>query len=644
MIEYHGILERIDFMSKETFYITTPIYYMSGELHIGNTYPTVLTDTMARYKKMRGYDVKFLTGTDDHGQKVERMSAKTGKTPQDFVDGLAELSKNLWKTMNCEYDIFMRTTLPFHAKACQKIFRTLYEKGDIYLGKYEGLYCVECETFFKNAPDGLCSDCGRQLSGVTEECYFFRMSKYADKLIKYIHDNPEFIRPESRRNETLGFLKGGLEDIAVSRTTIKWGIPVDFDPKHVIYVWFDALPNYATALGFYGEDDSDYRKYWPAVHVIGKDILRFHTIIWPTMMMALGEPLPKTVFVTGWLLSNGGKMSKSKGNSIDPIDLAKRYGVDALRYFLMREVVQGQDGNYSEDSLINRINSDLANDLGNLLSRTVGMIEKYFEGKLPAVPKKMTSFDDALISTVEASEAKASQAYDRMAFSEALSEIWVSVRRANKYVDETEPWLLHRSKETEALARVLYMLCETLRHTAILISPVMPGTSAEIFRQLGIWDDKLKTWESLKFGKLPCEVKIEKGETLFPRIDVKAIKETEAEEQAVPSKPQITIDDFGKLDLRVGIVKECVKASEKLLKSQVDIGSEMRQILSGIAQWYAPEDMVGRRVVVVTNLKPIKLRGFLSEGMLLAAGEGTDDDPVKLVAVDGEPAAGTFVR
>ncbi|MCL2704278.1 MAG: methionine--tRNA ligase [Defluviitaleaceae bacterium] len=634
-------------MGKKTFYITTPIYYMSNKLHIGNAYCTVVTDSMARYKKLRGYDVKFLTGTDDHGQKVERMAQKAGKTPQDFVDGLAELSKNLWDVMNCEYDIFMRTTQPFHIKACQKLFRTLYEKGDIYKAEYEGLYCIECETFFRpaNVPDKLCLDCNRGLDTVREESYFFRQSKYADALLRHIEQNPDFIRPEFRKNEMVSFLKSGLEDIAVTRTTIKWGIPVDFDPKHVIYVWFDALPNYATALGLFGEDDTEYKKYWPAdVHMVGKDILRFHTILWPAMLLALGEPLPKSIYGTGFLLSDGAKMSKSKGNVIDPIELTQKYGVDAVRYFLMREIALGQDGNCTELALVNRINADLANDLGNLLSRTVGMIDKYFAGEVPETQSR-TSFDDSLTETCKSSAAKAAEAMDQLDFTEALTEIWAMIRRANKYVDETEPWVLHRNNEQGALARVLYMLAETLRHASILVSPVMPQASAEIFRQLGIYNDKLKSWDSLEFGKLPAKVNIEKGGTLFPRIDVKAaLGGAEKENEPVPSLPQITIDDFAKLDLRVGIIKECEKASDKLLKSQIDIGGQTRQILSGIAEWYKPEDMVGKRVVVVTNLKPIKLRGFMSEGMILASGEGTGGSPVRLVTVEGDPPAGTGVR
>ncbi|MDR1704404.1 MAG: methionine--tRNA ligase [Clostridiales bacterium] len=633
---------------KDTFYITTPIYYPSDKLHIGNTYCTVAVDVMARYKRLRGYDVKFLTGTDDHGQKIERVAEAAGVTPIEYVDRIVDMTKKLWKTMNCAYDVFMRTTEPFHIKACQRLFKTLFDKGDIYKGHYEGLYCVQCETFFTKtqAPDNLCADCGRPLETVREESYFFRQSKYQDQLLKHIEDNPDFIRPESRKNEMVSFIKSGLEDVAVSRTTFKWGIPVGFDEGHVIYVWFDALPNYVTALGLFGEDDSEYKKYWPAdVHMVGKDILRFHTILWPTMLMALGEPLPKTVFGTGWLLIDGAKMSKSKGNVVDPEILVEKYGVDAVRYFLMREVVMGQDGNYTEEALASRINADLANDLGNLLSRAAGMIDKYFGGTLPA-EHKATSFDESLINTAGQTIVKSAAAMDRIAFSEALTEIWTMVRRANKYVDETEPWTLFRNGDKTALAGALYNLAEILRLSAILISPVMPDTSAEIFRQLGITDDSLKTWNSLSFGGLPKSITIVKGAAMFPRIDLKAafgepdkpaepnadVKTEAKAAPAVKTENYIGIEDFAKLELRVGIVKSCEKVSEKLLKSQIEIGGETRQILSGIAERFTPEDMIGKAVVVVTNLKPIKLRGHMSEGMILAAGEG---EGLRLVTADG---------
>lgn len=636
-------------MKDKTFYITTPIYYMSGKVQIGNAYPTVASDVMARYKKLRGFDVKFLTGTDDHGQKVERVAAQAGKTPQAYVDDMAEFSKTVWEALDCEYDIFMRTSAPFHVKAVQRIFKELFNRGDIYKGEYEGLYCVHCETFF-GPKNEVCADCARPLDMVREECYFLKLSKYQEPLLRHIEQNPDFIRPAHRKNEMVSFLKGGLEDIAVTRTTVKWGVAVDFDPRHVVYVWIDALSNYATALGFMGDDDREYKKYWPAdVHMVGKDILRFHTIYWPAMMMALGEPLPKTVYGTGWLLIDGGKMSKSKGNVVDPMELVKKYGSDAVRYFLMREIVMGQDGNYTEEALAGRINADLANDLGNLLSRTVGMIEKYFDGSVKKT-EVHTAFDGDVIEILKLARIKAEEHMDAMDFSHALTEIWGVVRRANKYVDETEPWVLFRNKSMDELARVMYVLAEVLRHAAIMIGPVMPRTSKEIFRQLGIGDDDLKCWKSLEFGKLPGALKVQKGETLFPRIDLAAAFGEESAPAPAPvpdpksDTNEITIDDFAKLDLRVGIIKECEKVGERLLKSQVDMGGETRQILSGIAQWYSPEDMVGKRVVVVANLKPIKLKGHLSQGMILAAGEGTPDDPVRVVSVDGDAPPGTNVR
>lgn len=629
---------------SNTFYVTTPLYYMSDKPQIGNAYPTVAADVMARYKKLRGFDVRFLTGTDDHGLKIERAAAKAGKDPKAYVDGLAEVTKRLWRDMNCQYDIFMRTTSEAHETAVKRVFKKLYDQGDIYKGRYTGLYCVDCETFFTKtqAPDGLCGDCGRPLEEIGEDAYFFKMSKYQDRLLKHIADNPDFIRPESRKNEMLSFIKGGLEDVAVTRTTFTWGIPVDFAPGHVIYVWFEALMNYATALGLMGDGGHpDYDRFWPAdVHIVGKDILRFHTVLWPTILMALGEPLPKTVYGTGWILMDGGKMSKSKGNAVDLDELIPKFGVDAIRYYLMREIVMGQDGNYTEEALAARINADLANDLGNLLSRTVGMIERYFGGTLPE-NQAATAFDGVLMETAATTVTKYAGAMDKLAVSDALSEVWTLVRRGNKYVDETEPWTLHKKGETEALAGVLYNLAETLRITAVLISPVMPGTAAEILRQIGISGPELSAWDSLAFGKLPKAVTVAKGGVIFPRLDLKAMfnkgeggktAQEAPKTQEKSGKPEITIDDFAKAELKVGVILQCEKVSDKLLKSQVRIGGETRQILSGVAEFYAPEDMVGKHVVVVTNLRPIKLRGHLSEGMILAA---SGEAGVKLVTADG---------
>jgi len=497
-------------------------------MHIGHTYCSVAADTMARYKKARGYDVKFLTGMDEHGQKIEKAAAALGKSPQEHVDGIAELTKELWATMGIDYDIFWRTTDKVHEKTVMKIFKQLYDQGDIYKGAYEGLYCVTCEAFYTElaVKDGKCPDpnCGKDVERVKEEAYFFKMSKYQDRLIKHIEDNPNFIYPESRRNEMLNnFLKQGLDDLCVTRTSFKWGIPVDFDPEHVIYVWIDALSNYAVALGFMGENDTEYQKYWPAdVHLVGKEIVRFHTIIWPALLMALNAPLPKQVYGHGLLNIDGRKMGKSLGNAVDPHLLVGRYGVDAVRYFLMREVVFGQDGNFTNEALVGRINADLANDLGNLLSRTVGMVDKYFGGKLPA-RQLATDFDASLIESAAIAAQKAEEAYDRMQFSDALNEIWNFVRRANKYIDEVAPWVLFKEEgRQDVLAGCLYNLAESLRIIAVLIGPVMPNTPVAIHSQLNITDGNLKTWESAKeFGLLDRDVVVTKGDIVFPRIDIK---------------------------------------------------------------------------------------------------------------------------
>jgi len=646
---------------KETYYVTTPIYFPNDKMHIGHSYTTVAADAIARYKKMRGFDVKFLTGLDEHGQKIEQTAADASITPQEHVDRITEFTKNLWKLLDIDYDIFMRTTNDFHVEAVKKIFKKIYDKGDIYKSSYEGLYCTPCETFFteRQLKDSKCPDCGRPVEVVREEAYFFKLSKYQEKIMKHIEENPEFIMPVSRRNEMINnFIKPGLEDLCVSRTSLKWGVPVDFDPGHVVYVWIDALSNYITALGYLSDDDNEYRKYWPAqVHLMAKEIVRFHSIIWPCLLMSLELPLPKQIFGHGWLLMDGGKMSKSKGNVVDPEILVKRYGVDAIRYYLMREGVFGQDIPFDNEALIIRSNSDLANDLGNLLSRTVGMIDKYFGGKLP---KEQTGNEfDIQIKELAHSTIKATEKYmDKLAFNDALAAIWTFIRRNNKYIDETMPWVLAKDESKKAeLAGIMYTLSESLRIISILIAPVMPNTPKAIHEQLGINDCSIKTWESIReFGKLPKAVQIQKGGIVFPRIDIEkeleeltaivrekmADKPAKGGKTAVPVKDIIAIDDFGKLDLRVGLVLECekVEGSDKLLKQKIKVGERIHQIVSGIAQHYTPEDMIGKKVIVIANLKPVKLRGVLSEGMILAA---SDEANVKVLFAHEEMADGTVV-
>ena len=649
----------------EKFYITTPIYYPSDKLHIGHSYCTVATDAMARYKRLRGYDVMFLTGTDEHGQKIERIADALGVTPQQYVDKIVAGVKELWASLDISYDKFIRTTDDYHVKAVQKIFKQLYDQGDIYKSEYEGWYCTPCESFYTDVQlvDGKCPDCGRDVERLKEESYFFRLSKYQDRLIKYIEEHPDFIQPQTRQNEMINnFLKPGLEDLCVSRTTFNWGIPVTFDDKHVIYVWVDALTNYITALGYGSDDDSNYKKYWPAdIHVVGKEIVRFHTIIWPAILMALDLPLPKKVFGHGWLIIDGGKMSKSKGNVVDPKVLVDRYGLDAIRYFLLREIAFGQDGNFTNEALIQRINSDLANDLGNLVSRTAGMIEKYFGGQLP-VEREETEFDASLKETAKAVTEKVDGLLDNMLFSDALAEIWTLIRRANKYVDETQPWILAKDEASKAkLANSLYNLAEAIRIVSILIQPFMTKAPALIWEQIGVKDDAIKTWDSAKeWGLLPADVKVKKGPAIFPRIDMKKeleeleaamkkaqessvanqtkkaeeAKKAQAEEKEEEPVQEITIDDFDKIKLKVGtvIASEKMKGSKKLLKNQIKIGNETRQILSGISPDYTPEEMVGKKVIVLTNLPPRKMMGEMSYGMILVAED--ENGQLSLASVD----------
>ncbi|QQP12616.1 methionine--tRNA ligase [Lysinibacillus agricola] len=644
---------------NKTFYITTPIYYPSGKFHIGTAYTTVASDTIARYKRLRGYDVRFLTGMDEHGQKIQEKAAEAGKHPQDYVNEIADAAKKLWALMDISYDDFIQTTQERHTKAVEKIFQKFLDNGDIYKGEYEGWYCTPCESFFTETQlvDGNCPDCGRPVHKVKEESYFFNMKKYADRLLAYYEENLEFIEPESRKNEMINnFIKPGLEDLSVSRTSFDWGIKVPGDPKHVIYVWVDALTNYITSLGYLSEDETLFNKYWPAdVHVVGKDIVRFHTIYWPIFLMALDLPLPKKVFAHGFIMMKDGKMSKSKGNVIYPEMLIERYGLDATRYFLLRELPFGSDGVFSPESFVERTNFDLANDLGNLLNRTISMINKYFDGNIPTENLHSTEFDAALKEQAKSVRIKYEESMEKMQFSVVLADLWTLVSRTNKYIDETQPWVLAKEESDKPkLGAVMRNLAESLHQIAVMLQPFMTSTPKRIIEQLGL-DDKFLAWETIEtFGNtIPANIKVvEKGIPIFPRLEseveiayireemrgsVKTSQEKESKVEQktaeIPEIPEIAIDDFMKIDLRVATVTACesIPKADKLLKLQVDLGYEQRQVVSGIAKFYSPDELVGQKVIVVANLKPVKLRGELSQGMILA---GEKDGILKLASVD----------
>ena len=650
-------------MEKKPFYITTPIYYPSGNPHIGHCYTTVACDSIARYRRMQGYDVMFLTGTDEHGLKIEQKAAEKGVTPKEYVDEIVKTFKKLWSYMNISYDRYIRTTDDYHIETVQKIFKALYDKGYIYKGEYKGKYCTPCESFWTESQldeNGCCPECHREVTEAKEEAYFFKMSPFAERIEKLLTET-DYLQPKTRATELVNnFIKPGLEDLCVSRTSFKWGIPVTFDDKHVIYVWIDALSNYISALGFWNEQYNDFDKFWPAdVHMVAKDIMRFHAIIWPAMLMALDLPLPKHLAVHGWITFNGQKMSKSLGNVVDPFILGERYGADAIRYHILREMALGADSSFSNEIMINRINSDLANGLGNLVSRTVAMADKYFSGTLPT-DREEGEFDAELIAEAKGLVAKVDEFMDKTQINNALAEIFKVVSRANKYIDETAPWVLGKDESKKArLATVLYDLLETIRIVSTLLSNFMPTTMPKVWEQIGAAESDITYENAGKFGVLPADVTVHRGEIIFPRIDVdKEIEElnkiigskAEPEEKAddgfgpAPIADEITIDDFAKVDLRVALVKACekVKKSKKLLCLQLDDGFGGRQVVSGIAAWYKPEDLIGKKVVIVANLKPVKLCGVESNGMICAA--DTPDGAASVIFPDQDLPCGAKLR